>query len=274
MSPGIGSAGLLSGVLVPGVPVGIAALGVVAVFGAMIGSFLNVCVCRWPAGESVVRPRSHCRGCQTPISWRDNIPVVSWLLLAGRCRSCSTPIPARYPAVELATALIWTGLMMHYGLGWRLLTAGIFFTILLGIAITDAAAYLIPDEFSLGGLALGLLLAFAPGGMTIRSAVTGAVLGFSLLYVTAAAGEKLLKKPAMGGGDIKMLAMVGAFLGPWGAVLSLFLGSLVGSIVFLPVSFRSRRPVPFGVFLAVGAVITELWGAGLMEWYRTDLLGF
>lgn len=248
--------------------------GFAALFGAAIGSFLNVCIFRWPEGVSVVSPPSRCPECEAPIAWRDNIPVLSWFALGGKCRRCRSPISPVYPAVEAATALIWMAAVLRYGLSWQALTLAVFFTILLGAAATDARTYIIPDEFTIGGLVLGLLLSFAPGGLTFWQSLAGAAVGFSVLYVTARFGDWFLKKESMGGGDIKMIAMVGAFLGPYGAVLTIFLGSLVGSIIFLPISLRTSRLVPFGIFLALGAAITEVWGPGVLTWYRVDMLGY
>jgi leader peptidase (prepilin peptidase)/N-methyltransferase len=242
-------------------------------FGAAIGSFLNVCICRWPADESVVSPPSRCPACGTGIGWRDNIPIVSWLALAGKCRNCRSPISSFYPVVEAATALIWIAAVLRYGLSWHALTVAVFFTLLLGIAATDARTYLIPDEFSLGGLAIGLILSFAPGGVSFPQALAGAIVGFGVLYLAALLGEWWLKKQAMGGGDIKMMAMVGAFLGPMGSILTIFFGALVGTIIFLPISLRTKKLVPFGIFLAVGAAVTEVWGTAIVTWYRVDMLG-
>jgi leader peptidase (prepilin peptidase)/N-methyltransferase len=175
--------------------------------------------------------------------------------------------------VEIATALIWIAAALRHGISWPALTVAVFFTLLLGIAATDARTYLIPDEFTLGGLAIGLLLALAPGGLTILQSTAGALVGFGILYLAAVVGEWRLKKQAMGGGDIKMMAMVGAFLGPLGSVLTIFFGSLIGTLVFLPVSLRTRRLVPFGIFLAIGAAVTEVWGEAIVAWYRGDFLG-
>jgi len=243
------------------------------VLGGCIGSFLNVCIYRLPAGESVVSPPSHCPNCDMEIGWRDNVPVLSYLFLRGRCRGCGTRISPQYPLVELVTAAIWVAAVARYGAEWQALVVAVFFTLLLGIALTDARTYIIPDEFSLGGTVLGLLFAFAPGGITIRESVVGAVLGFAFLYITGLLGEWWLKKPAMGGGDIKMMAMIGAFLGPLGAVLTVFLGALVGTIIFLPLTLRTKRLVPFGIFLAVGAAVTQGWGETILQWYRLKYLG-
>lgn len=244
-----------------------------ALIGAAVGSFLNVCIYRLPEGESVVRPRSRCPECDMGIGWRDNVPVLSWILLRGKCRGCGTGISIQYPLVELLTLAIWLAAAIRYGFTWPALSTAIFFTLLLGIALTDARTYIIPDEFTLGGLVMGLAFAFAPGGLTFLESLGGAALGFGLLWGAATFGEWWLKKPAMGGGDIKMMAMVGAFLGPLGALLTIFLGALIGTIIFLPISIRTGKLVPFGIFLALGAAVTEVWGGALIEWYRVAYLG-
>lgn len=246
---------------------------VATLVGGCIGSFLNVCIYRLPAGESVVAPRSRCPGCETPIAWYDNLPVLSYLLLRGRCRVCATRISAQYPLVELVTAAIWVAAVARHGLAWPALTMAVFFTLLLGIALTDARTYIIPNEFSIGGTVLGLLLAIAPGGVTLVQSAIGAAVGFGVVYASGFLGELWLKKPAMGGGDVKMMAMVGAFLGPLGAVLTLFIGALVGSIIFLPISLKTEKLVPFGIFLAIGAGIAEGWGEMIVRWYTTSFLG-
>jgi leader peptidase (prepilin peptidase)/N-methyltransferase len=244
-----------------------------AVIGAAIGSFLNVCIARLPEGESVISPRSRCPECGHAIGWRDNVPVLSYLLLGGKCRGCSTRISLQYPLVELATAAIWVAAVVRHGVAWQALAMAVFFTLLLGIALTDARCYTIPDEFSIGGLVLGLLLSLAPGGITPLQSLGGAALGFALLWAVGWLGEAAFKKPAMGGGDIKMMAMVGAFLGPVGALLTIFLGALVGTLVFAPISWRTGKLVPFGIFLALGAGVTDAWGPMLIDWYRGYLLG-
>ena len=244
-----------------------------ALLGAAVGSFLNVCIYRLPEGLSVVSPRSRCPVCEQEIQWRDNVPVLGWLLLRGRCRGCGTRISPQYPLVELTTALLWLAAAMRHGASWQALSTALFFTLLLGIAMTDARAYTIPDEFSLGGLAAGLLLSLAPGGITPLQSALGAALGYGLLWAVAVAGEWIFKKEAMGGGDIKMMAMVGAFLGPAGVPLTLFLGALLGTLVFLPISMKTDKLVPFGIFLALGAAVTEPWGDLMVDWYLRTFLG-
>ncbi|HEX7024451.1 MAG TPA: prepilin peptidase, partial [Gemmatimonadales bacterium] len=228
-----------------------------ALFGAVIGSFLNVCIVRLPADQSVVSPPSRCPKCGKPVEWRDNIPVVSWLLLGGKCRGCREPISSLYPMVELATALIWAGMAWQYGWGLPALKGALFGTILLGIALTDAREYIIPNEFTYGGLAIGLVLA-APSGLdAVLAALIGTAVGFVILWVVGVAGRWAFKEEAIGGGDIKMMAMVGAFVGWQGVLLTIFLGALAGTAIFLPLTLIGRKKlVPFGVFLAVGASVT------------------
>lgn len=246
---------------------------IAALVGATFGSFLNVCIYRLPERESVVAPRSRCPDCFAPIRWYDNIPILSYLVLRGRCRSCGVRISIQYPLVELATAAIFAGSVLASGVTWSALSTAIFLTLLLGIGLTDAQRYIIPDAFSLGGLSLGLLLSLAPGGLGPLESAIGAAVGFVFLYVVAALGEYAFKKPAMGGGDIKMMAMIGAFLGPFGALLTCFVGALVGTVVFGPVSLKTKKLVPFGVFLAVGAAVVLVWGDELVHWYTRGLLG-
>lgn len=242
-------------------------LGYAALWGAVVGSFLNVCIARLPAGESVVRPRSRCPSCGRPIPWYENLPVLSWLLLRGRCRGCGERISWVYPLVEVASLFIWVGMAVLYGPTWHALQGAILFSLLLAIAVTDARHYLIPDPLSLGGLAAGLALSPLPGSPDVVSALLGAAGGFAVLYGVAWLGERIFRKEAMGGGDIKMMAMIGAFLGPVGAMLTIFLGALTGSVIFGPISLKTGKLVPFGVFLALGAAVTFLVGDALIDWY-------
>jgi len=261
------------------------------IWGAMLGSFLNVCVWRLPRNESVIRPASHCPACGKPIAWYDNIPLLSYVALRARCRHCGARISAQYPLVELAVALIWAGAVVWRGASWEALSAAVLTTLLLGIALTDARHYLIPDEFSLGGLGAGLALSFIPGGISPLDSLVGAAAGFALLWVVKAAGDWALKRgmirgeelqqvleagetpTTLGGGDLKMMAMVGSFLGWRGVLLTAFLGSVAGVLVFLPLVLLKRRsPIPFGVFLAVGAVVTLVAGDALVAWYSGMLV--
>ncbi len=245
-----------------------------AALGAIIGSFLNVCILRWPAGESVVRPPSRCPKCGNGVRWFDNVPIVSWVVLRGKCRHCGNPISIQYPLIELATALVWAWMAYRYGYELDALRAALFLTLLLGIAMTDAREYIIPDEFSLGGLALGLLLSMLHGWSPVIPALIGAAVGFGVLWAIAQLGKRLFRKEAMGGGDIKMMAMVGAFVGWKGVFLTIFLGSVVGTLIFGPMALvGKKKEVPFGIFLALGAAITFLWGDAVLDWYRGYMNG-
>ena len=238
--------------------------------GAVIGSFLNVCILRWGAEpkQSVVRPPSRCPKCGRGLRWYDNIPLVSWLVLRGRCRGCREPISGQYPLVELGVALVWAFMAWRHGFGVEALRGAVFTTILLGIAMTDARAYVIPDEFSLGGLGFGLVFALFAGRQPLGTALLGAAVGFGLLWLVAVLGGWMFKQEAMGGGDIKMMAMVGAFLGWQGTLLTVFLGALIGSLVFVPLTLAGHKKlVPFGIFLALGAAATYLVGPAILTWY-------
>jgi leader peptidase (prepilin peptidase) / N-methyltransferase len=262
-------------------------------FGVILGSFLNVCIARWPEGESVVTPRSRCPACRTPIRPIDNVPLLSWLWLLGRCRWCRAPIPAAYPLTEFATGVIWGGmfggwLFLAEVFGWGMrggapqgaeaLTGAVFLTILLGIARTDARTFTIPDPFSLGGLALALGLSFLPGGVRPLEAILGAAVGFGVLAAVGWGATRALGKPALGGGDVKMMAMVGGFVGATGVLLTLFLGSILGIMVFGPMAIWRRLRggeteilVPFGVFLALGGAMTWIVGdriiGAYLDWF-------
>ncbi len=243
------------------------ASGLAGLLGLMLGSFLNVCSLRWPNHESVIRPPSRCAECGERVRSYDNIPVLSWIVLGGRCRNCSIRISVQYPLVELGTALIWGGMVWNHGLEAEALRGALFLSILLGIAVSDARFYIIPDQFSLGGVAVGLGLALATQTFGIAESLLGGLVGFTLLWFVAWVGEKAFKKEAMGGGDIKMMAMIGTFLGIQGVFLSLFLGSLLGAVIFGPISYKTGKLVPFGIFLAVGAGATYLSGERWVDWY-------
>jgi len=269
------------------------ALAVLAgVFGAMLGSFLNVCVHRLPRNESVIHPRSRCPACGRPIAWYDNVPLVSWLVLRARCRHCGAPISVQYPLVELAVALVWALSVAWRGPTAAALSAAVLAMVLIGIALTDVRHYIIPDLFSLGGLAAGLALAALPGGLPLWQSAAGAAFGYALLWVVRWAGDAALRRGLIGGkelesvldegeerttmgeGDLRMLAMIGSFLGVSGVLLTVFLGALVGSLVFLPLRLAGKQvAVPFGIFLGLGAVAALLAGPELVAWYGAVVMG-
>ena len=250
-----------------------------AALGAVVGSFLNVCVHRWPAGESVVHPRSRCPGCGAGIAWYDNIPVLSWILLRGRCRSCGAGISIQYPLIELASAALWLAAAFRFGPSVEALRMAVFLTILLGIALTNARHMVIPDQLSLGGMVLGLGFAALPGGYPFLHALAGAAFGYLFLWAVKLAAEKALRKPALGVGDIHMMAMVGAFVGISGMLLTVLLGSVLGLVIGVPLTWwRGRLTLlgtylPLGTFLAVGAALTYTWGDTMIAWYLRTMVG-
>ncbi len=256
-----------------GVMEGWSAAALAGLFGLALGSFLNVCALRWSQDGSVLRPRSHCPSCGTTVVWYDNVPVVSWIVLRGRCRRCGGGISFHYPAVELATGLGWAGLVLLHGPSAEALRGALFLTLLLGITVADARFYIIPDQFSVGGAVLGLVMAPLTPALQLFDAAVGAATGFGVLWAVATLGRWAFKKEAMGGGDIKMMAMVGAFLGPSGVFLTIFLGALLGTVVFGPISYRTGKLVPFGIFLAAGAAVTYGWGDALLSWYWEWAMG-
>ncbi len=241
--------------------------------GLCFGSFLNVCILRLANEDkkqrSLFHPPSTCPRCGRRIEWRDNIPIVSWFLLRGKCRACGQPISKQYPIIEAAVALLWIAAMLAYGPSVRFLAAATLGTILLGIAITDARHYLIPDEYNWTGLVIGLGLSLTGGVSGFVQAVLGACTGFLLLFLVGLVGGWVFKEEAMGGGDIKMMAMVGTFVGWKGVLLTVFAGALFGSLVYVPLLLlrKRKRHVPFGVFLAMGATIVFLFGDALVDWY-------
>ena len=259
----------------------------VFVLGASLGSFLNVCISRWPADLSVVRPRSRCPRCERGIAWHENIPLLSWVLLRGRCRGCRLPISVQYPAVELVVALGWVASFVAFGLTFEAARVAVFGTILFGIAVTDAMTYLIPDGFTITGLVLVFAAAitnFFLGEPSLFAspwaALIGACAGAGAITIIGWLAEVIMKREAMGFGDTTLMAMVGAALGPERSLLTIIMGALVGSVVFVLivgpiVRWRNRGStaafafpdVPFGVFLAPAAMLVLLWGDSLIAWY-------
>ncbi|HEX2780799.1 MAG TPA: prepilin peptidase [Gemmatimonadaceae bacterium] len=263
------------------------ALVYAALVGACVGSFLNVCITRWPEKLSVVRPRSRCPRCEQGIAWYDNIPVISWLVLRGKCRNCGLPISPLYPAVELTTALIWLASVYWLGTTFLALRVAIFATLLLGVAVTDLRTYTIPDGFTVTGL-LFLLAASFVGLFTGMQypfvspfgAILGACTGAGAIAIVGWLGEVALKKEAMGFGDVTLMAFIGAAIGPELSLLTVFVGAALGAFAFLalvlPVAKARGREVPqvpFGVFLAPAALVTLLYGRRLIDLYLAYLAG-
>ena len=245
------------------------AASIAFLFGACVGSFLNVVIHRLPRDESIVSPRSRCPSCGRPIRARENIPIVGFLLLRGRCAGCGEAISRRYPAVEALTGAGFAAIFFADGPGVPLLRDLLFFSLLVPITFIDVDHRIIPDELSLGGLAAGLLLSFLPGG-DWKGSVAGAVLGGGILYATAFLYEKVRGAEGMGGGDIKLLAMIGAFLGWRGALAALFFGALLGAAGGMLAMRRGgeglKTAIPFGPYLCVAAMVARYFGEVFWKW--------
>ena len=241
-------------------------------FGLVVGSFVNVLVHRLPRGESVVSPGSHCPSCGAPIRAADNIPLFSWLFLRGRCRVCGAAISARYPAIELANGVLWT-LAFLRAQAWPEFLAGAFFvSACLALAAIDAEFQILPDRITLTGIGVGVALSLLPGGRTPLSSILGAALGAGGLLAVALLYEAIAGHEGMGLGDVKMLGMIGAFLGAGGVLVTVLLASVAGSVVgLLLIAFTGgsrKMRLPFGVFLAAGAVAAFFFGDALTLRYR------
>jgi leader peptidase (prepilin peptidase) / N-methyltransferase len=241
------------------------------VFGACIGSFLNVCIYRIPAGASIVRPGSSCPRCKTEIAFYDNIPILSWLLLMGKCRTCGTSIAVRYPLVELLTGLFAAACIFFFGPTWQTLAAFAFVATLIVVAFIDLDHRIIPDTISLPGIPIFFIAAIAVTDLTWRSSAIGILAGGGSLFAVAWGYQLLTGREGMGGGDIKLLAMIGAFIGWQGILFTLFAASAIGTLIGLLAMVRSGKgmklAIPFGPFLAMGAVLYLFFGDPIVHWY-------
>jgi leader peptidase (prepilin peptidase) / N-methyltransferase len=241
------------------------------ILGACIGSFLNVVIYRIPADESIVSPGSRCPQCAAAIRWYQNVPIVSWILLRGRCASCDVGISVRYPLVEALTGALFVLVFLAFEVQSATLVYWIFVAALVAITFIDLDHQIIPDVISLPGIPAGFIASFFVPWVSWSDSLIGIALGGGSLYLVAAGYELLTKKEGMGGGDIKLLAMIGAFLG-WQAVLPvIFFSSLIGSLIGVPLMLikkaDGRLAIPFGPFLALGGVVYLLWGRQIIHWY-------
>lgn len=246
--------------------------------GLVVGSFLNVCIYRLPKGESIVRPPSHCPSCRKQLRWFHNVPVLSWIVLRRRCGFCRAPISWRYPSIELASGAIVLGAWWTYGPTPEFIIAVLFAWAMLVLFFTDYDHKLLPDVVTLGGFALGMLLAWwnpilgaDTGWPRIWAALYGAGFGSGVLWTVGALYSRFRGVEAMGMGDVKMLALVGAFTGVSGVILTIFAGSVVGAIIgilLVPLRGRSMQDtLPFGCFLAPAALAALLWGQQIAAAY-------
>jgi len=240
------------------------------IFGAAIGSFLNVCIFRLPAETSIIKPGSRCPKCLHPLRFYDNIPLMSYILLRGKCRDCGAKISWRYPLVELITALLALLLFMKFGLTLNLLIFFIFTAVLIVITFIDLDHQIIPDVITLPGIPLFFLAAvFLVKEVTWRDALLGLLIGGGMLFVIALVYELITKREGMGGGDIKLLAMIGGFLG-WKSLMfillfSSFSGAIIGITAMIINKQDMKYAVPFGPFLSAAAVAYLFWGDAFMR---------
>ncbi|MEW6379023.1 MAG: prepilin peptidase [bacterium] len=242
-------------------------------FGACIGSFLNVCIFRLPRNESIVFPASHCPACNTKLKSADNVPIFSFLFLRGKCRYCQTAISWQYPIVELTTGILFALAVIRFGLQWNTFIALVLIPVSLVVSVIDLKVQIIPNVISLPGIGLGLAASLLPGSpLTFFNALSGMLIGGGLFYLVA-----VISKGGMGGGDIKLIAMFGAFLGWQKCLLTIFLGVLLGSIVGIALMLLKRKgrkdPIPFGPFLCIGALISLFYGQAMINWYLHLTIG-
>jgi leader peptidase (prepilin peptidase)/N-methyltransferase len=264
----------------------------VFIFGLIVGSFLNVCILRLPRGRSIVKPPSHCPRCKSSIKFYDNIPVVSFLILRGKCRTCGEPISWRYPLVEFLNGLLYVWTIREFSFGGEAFLVMALCSSLIVITFIDFDHQIIPDAITFPGMLVGLTLApffmstlgeilpfhldriipYAGPYLTgLLNSLIGLFLGGFPLFAIGWIWEKLRHVEAMGGGDVKLMGMIGSFLGWKGAFMTIFLGALTGSVVGLVLIFLKRQSkdkvIPFGPFLALGALVTAFYGPDIISWY-------
>ena len=247
-------------------------IGLVFMFGMCIGSFLNVCIYRLPSSMSILKPsRSFCPQCKSAIKSYDNIPVFSYIWLKGRCRNCKSSISLRYPLVELITGILAISILFLFGLTLEGLVYFIFISSLLVITFIDIDHKIIPDIITLPGIPIGLLASFVLSAMTFISSLVGLLVGGGSLLLVACVYSLITHKEGMGGGDIKLLGMIGTFIGWKGVIFTIFAasltGTLVGIIVMLQKGKNLKFAIPFGPFLSIGAMSYVFFGEKVVFWY-------
>lgn len=252
-------------------------LAAVAVLGLVIGSFLAVVIVRLPRGENLWRPRSSCPACGAVIAWHDNIPVFSFILLGGRCRTCRAAISWRYPALELATAGLFVLAYIRFGLTADFAIAVVLLAALVVVTAIDLEHQIIPDAITLPGIVAGFLANLATDRVTWGESGLGILVGGGIFWVVLQGSLLILGQEGMGGGDVKLGAMLGAFLG-WKLVLvAVLLAVVVGgavALVLLGLNIAGRKDaIPFGPFLAAAGAVALLWGDRLLAWYTDALVG-
>jgi len=241
--------------------------------GAIVGSFLNVCIVRLPRGESLIRPPSHCPHCNKPITFYDNIPIISYMILRGKCRSCKNSISVQYPVVEALTGLMTVALFMKYGPTVQFLLLFLFSSALLVITFIDLAHQIIPDTISIPGIPCGLGASLLIPMVSWQESLLGILVGGGLLLFIAGGYKWITGRDGMGGGDIKLLAMMGAWLGwkaiPFIILASSLIGLLIGGGSGLLLKKSLRAKIPFGPFLAIASLLYIFFGPEIIRWYST-----
>jgi len=239
--------------------------------GAIVGSFLNVCVYRIPRSLSIVFPGSQCPNCKTHIAFYDNIPILSYLILKGKCRHCHAHISIKYPLVEAMNAVLYLGIFLKFGLSFTTLVYFIFVSILIVVSFIDFGFRIIPDGLSFSGIVLGFLSSLFILQITWLQSLLGILIGGGLLLAVALTYEKITHKEGMGGGDVKLLAMIGAFTGwqgiPFVILVSSFVGAIVGIIFIILTKKDTKFAIPFGPFLSFAAILYIFLGPKLIRWY-------
>lgn len=245
------------------------------IFGAVVGSFLNVCIYRIPDNESIIKPLSRCPQCKKPIRFYDNIPIISFLILKGKCRDCGQKISWRYPLVELITGLLALLLFIKFGLSLQFLAAFVFTAVLIIITFIDLDHQIIPDVLTLPGIPIFLLAGIFIMKVPWHEALIGVLIGGGVLFAIAFVYEKMTKREGMGGGDIKLLGMIGGFFGWKALIFILLMSSLAGAIIGIALMIIKKQDmkyaVPFGPFLAAAAVAYIFWGE---EFMRLLIVGY
>jgi len=246
---------------------------IVFIAGTLIGSFLNVVIYRVPIGRSIVAPRSCCPFCERQIRWHDNIPILSFLLLKGRCRDCGSPIPLRYPLVEMVTGLCCAAVYYHFGQGPHFWVYGILTCALIAVVAIDIEHQEIPDVISVPGTILGVFLVtvFRIGGSTyplaFLNSALGIISGAGAMFAMGFVGELIFRKEALGGGDVKLMAMIGAFLGWKLALLTFFLAPVLGAGVGIFMKLRfGKEVIPYGPYISLGAFISLFYGGAIIDY--------
>jgi leader peptidase (prepilin peptidase)/N-methyltransferase len=243
----------------------------VFVLGAVIGSFLNVCIVRLPRGESLIRPPSHCPNCNEPIRFYDNIPIISYIILRGKCRYCKNRISLQYPVVEVLTGLLAIALFMKYGPSVQFLLLFLFSSALLIITFIDLTHQIIPDAISIPGIPCGIGASLLMPMVSWQESLLGILAGGGLLLFIAVGYKWITGREGMGGGDIKLLAMMGAWLGwkaiPFIILASSLIGIVVGGGAGLLLKKSLRAKIPFGPFLAIASLIYIFFGPEILRWY-------